>query len=161
MNPKPPTLFRLLLCSVIQYGQAPAQKKWVEELRKYAQKTKRLTAEMSKEQQLLASLNINGKHYGVFILDSINLSHSHGAYPKPNVRLYFEHLGEKSKLPYSLLMSSVLKKDVPMHSLHQEYLFVDSRLCTAYDQEYYCGESLRYYRGKGIEHIYSKDSEEK
>lgn len=160
MKPKLLTLFCLLLCSATLYGQTPAQKKLVEEVSKHYRETKRLIAEIDKERQLPEPLDIDGKRYDVFTLDSISLSHFHGPYPKLDVRLYFEHLGEKSKSPYKLLMVSVSKKDVPMHSLYQEYLFKDGRLCFAYDHEDCCGESLRYYRGKGIEYIYSEDPDE-
>lgn len=154
------TLFYLLLCSATSYGQTPAQKKLVEEVRKHYQATKQLVAEIDKGQQLSEPVNIDGKLHDVFILDDISLSHFHSPYSKLNVHLYFEHLGEKSKLPYKLLMVSVSKRDIPMHSLYQEYLFKDGQLCFAYDYEDCCGETLRYYRGKGIEYIYSEDPEE-
>ena len=153
-------LLCLLLCSATLYGQTPAQKQLIGEVDRHYQETKRLIAEIDKERQHPEPLDINGKRYDVFVLDDMNLSHLHGSYPGLSVRLYFEHLGEKSKTPHKLLMVSVSKKDVPMHSLYQEYLFRDGQLCFAYDHEDCCGETLKYYKGKGIEYIYSEDPEE-
>ena len=154
------TLFLSLFCSAALYGQTPAQKKLIEEVNKHYEETRRLVTEIDKEREHPEPIDIDGRRYDVFILDDISLSHLHGPYPKLNVRLYFELLGEESKSPYKFLMATVSKKDVPMHSLYQEYLFVNGELCFAYDHEDCCGETLKYYKSKEDEYIYSEDPDE-
>lgn len=153
-------LLGLVVAPVFLHAQTPKQKRLVQDVQEYYDQMKTIIVEIDKVQDRSEPIEVDGRRYDVIVLDGMSLSNIKGPYPKLSVKLYFELLKGGRKSPYKLLMASVSKMDVPMHSLYQEYLFKDDKLCFAYDHENCCGEMLKYYKGNGVEYIYSEDPEE-
>ncbi|MDO4771644.1 hypothetical protein [Porphyromonas sp.] len=150
-----------LFLSFSVLSQTPAQQRLVKNVQAEYQAAKGILAKIDKtESDLPEPVSIGDKSYDVIRLDDIKLAYVNSPYPKLNVSLYFEFVAEGDTRTYRPLMAIVSKKDVPMHSLYQEYLFKDGALRFAFDYEACCGGEMRYYVGKDVEYIKVDDPEE-